>query len=80
MALDPSKFHTNSGGGRQLHSYGAGADTGATVAASGYFNAISSRLHQGDAIHVVGAANTTLDTLVVTSATGAAVVTTAIGS
>jgi len=80
MALDPSKFHTNSGGGRQIHSYNASADTAATALASGYFNAITGRLHQGDVIHLVAATNTVLQDAVVTSATGAAVVTTAVAT
>jgi len=52
MALDPTKFHTNSGGGRQIHSYDSGADAAATVLASGYFSAITGRLHKGDVIHL----------------------------
>jgi hypothetical protein len=80
MALDPSKFHTNSGGGRQVHSYNAAADNAATAAGSGYFNAITGRLHQGDVIHCVSTAGSVLQDLVVTSATGAAVVTTAVAT
>ena len=80
MALDPSKFHTNSGGGRQIHSYNSAADAAATVLASGYFNAITDRLHQGDVIHVVSTAGAVLQDATVTSATGAAVVTTAVAT
>jgi hypothetical protein len=80
MALDPSKFHTNSGGGRQIHSYNSAADNAATAAGAGYFNAITGRLHQGDVIHVVSTAGSVLQDLVVTSATGAAVVTTAVAT
>ena len=75
MALDPSKFHTNSGGGRQIHSYNSAADAAATVLGAGYFNAITGRLHQGDTIHSVMTAGSVLQDLLVTSATGAAVVT-----
>jgi hypothetical protein len=80
MALDPAKFHTNSGGGRQIHSYHGGADSAATILASGYFNAITGRLHQGDVIHLVAANTTVLQDAVVTSATGAATVTTAVAT
>jgi len=80
MALDPSKFHTNSGGGRQVHSYNGAADNAATCLASGYFNAITARLHQGDVIHIVSTAGSVLQDAVVTSATGAAVVTTAVAT
>jgi hypothetical protein len=83
MALDPVKFHTNSGGGRQIHSYNGGADASAAViggAASGYFNAITDRLHQGDVIHCSLAGNTVLQDALVTSVTGAAVVTTALAT
>jgi len=80
MALDPSKFHTNSGGGRQIHSYNGGADAAAAILTSGYFNAITNRLHQGDVIHVTAATNTVLQDALVTSATGAAVVTTAVAT
>ena len=80
MALDPAKFHTNSGGGRQLHSYNSAADNAATVLASGYFNAITNRLHQGDVIHIVSTAGSVLQDAVVTSATGAPVVTVAVAT
>lgn len=80
MALDPTKFHTNSGGGRQIHSYNGAADSAATCAGSGYFNLITARLHQGDTIHCVSTANSVLQDLVVTSATGAPVVTTAVAT
>jgi hypothetical protein len=80
MALDPAKFHTNSGGGRQIHSYNAAADNAATVAGAGYFNAITGRLHQGDVIHVVSTAGSVLQDYVVTSATGAPVVTVAVAT
>jgi hypothetical protein len=50
------------------------------VLASGYFNAITNRLHQGDVIHVVSTAGSVLQDALVTSATGAAVVTTAVAT
>ena len=81
MALDPIKFHTNSGGGRQIHSYST-TDAIATVSASGYFNAITGRLHQGDTVIVGGGAGGVAEqnTLIVASATGAPVVTTIVGA
>ena len=81
MALNADKFRTMHGGGKQLHYYSS-TDVIATIVASGYFNLITNRLHQGDAIHVASGANevAALDTLVVSSATGAAVVTTVTGS
>jgi len=80
MALDPTKFHTNSGGGRQIHSYDSGADAAATVLASGYFSAITGRLHKGDVIHLCATGGTVLQDALVTSATGAPVVTTAVAT
>lgn len=81
MALDATKFHTNSGGGRQIHSYST-TDALATVAASGYFNLITGRLHQGDTIIVGSGAGgvAAQDTMIVASATGAPTVTTVTGS
>jgi hypothetical protein len=80
MALDPAKFHTNSGGGRQIHSYNSAADAAATVAASGYFNAITGRLHQYDVIHVSATAGSVMQDLMVSSVTGAPVVTTIVAT
>lgn len=80
MALDATKFVTHSNGGKQLHGYNGGADSLATMSASGYFNGITDRLHIGDVIHAIGTNNTTLDTLMVTSASGALTVTTVVGS
>lgn len=56
------------------------ADAQATVAASGYFNNATKKLCKGDVIMVAGAlgGTPTLSSYVVTSATGAATVTTAI--
>lgn len=56
--------------------YNAAADAIATVIASGYFNAHSKFLKQDDVITVIGANRTTIDTIFVNSASGAAVVTT----
>lgn len=50
-------------------------DSIATVAASGYFNAYSASLQQGDVIMVVDTDATTVDLCAVSSATGAATVT-----
>ena len=81
MPLDATNFRTMHGGGKQLHYYSS-TDALATIAASGYFNAVTARLHQGDVIHVGSGAGgvAALDTLIVGSATGAAVVTTVTGS
>lgn len=56
------------------------ADAQATVAASGYFNSATKKLTKGDVIIVPGAlgGTPTLSMYVVTSATGAATVTTVI--
>jgi hypothetical protein len=78
MALDPAKFHTNSGGGKQIHSYDAAADTAVTGA--GYFNAITGRLHRGDIIHVSTTGGTVLQDFLVTNVTGAPVVTVALAT
>jgi hypothetical protein len=80
MALDPAKFHTNSGGGKQIHSYDAAADNAATVAGAGYFNAITGRLHRGDIIHVSSTAGSVLQDYLVTNVTGAPVVTIAVAT
>lgn len=56
--------------------YDAGVDTAATVTGSGYFNAVTDRLRKGDVIMVVGNSQASIDAIIVTSATGAATVTT----
>lgn len=76
MALDRTKLQRIGGVLPQLHLYYAGADAIATVTASGYFNAVTDQLRQGDVIIVIGAAYTTIDLIFVNSATGAATVTT----
>lgn len=59
-----------------LFVYSAGADTAATVKASGYFSSKWRELKQDDVIIVIGATRTTVDTMVVSSATNATTVTT----
>jgi N-acetylglucosamine-6-phosphate deacetylase len=76
MALDRTKLQRIGGVLPQLHIYDAGADAIATVAGSGYFNAVTDQLRQKDVIIVLGNSNATVDLAVVTSATGAATVTT----
>lgn len=56
------------------------ADAIATVVASGYFNSVSAELRLGDVIVVVDSATPTVDVLVVSSADGAATVTTVNGT
>lgn len=77
MALDATKLHRVYGGTSiGLLVYDAGADTIATVNGSGYFNAVTSQLRKGDIIMVVGNSQASIDNSIVTSATGAATVTT----
>lgn len=76
MALDATKLEKVGGGARSLFIYDAGADTAATVTGSGYFNAATNNLKQKDVIMVIGAGGTTIDNVIVTSASFAAVVTT----
>lgn len=70
-----------SAGNTKGHWLYASADTLATIAASGYFNDATARLKKGDRIDVLAALGGTPVTasLIVTSATGAATVTTANG-
>lgn len=81
MALDATKFNTIHAGAKQIHHYDS-ADAIATVVASGYFNSITNRLKQFDVIIAVTSTGGTaaVDVLVVTSATGAATVTTTNGT
>jgi hypothetical protein len=77
MALDPVKFHTNSGGGRQIHSYNSAADNLATCIAANYFTPITDRLHVGDIIHLVhtaSSAQTDLFVSAISPTTGAVTV------
>lgn len=81
MALDATNLLTVSAGVNQVHHYKS-TDAVATIAASGYFNSITNRLKQFDVIACVGSSGgtATVDLLVVTSATGAATVTTTNGT
>jgi len=81
MALDATKLATVFAGVQQVHVYNSG-DAPATVAGSGYFNAVTDRLKQWDLILVSGTTGgtPTFDLLGVTSATGAATVTTTNGT
>lgn len=63
------------GGLQQLFLYNGAADAIATVAASGYFNAMKDELGAGDVIMCVCGNNATIDNAVVTSARGATPVT-----
>lgn len=76
MALVAANLERIGGGTNGLFIYQSGADTAATVTASGYFNDVTSRLRKGDVIMVVGNSQASVDTVIVTSATGAATVTT----
>lgn len=76
MALDRTKLQRIGGAAPQLHLYDAGADTAATVTGSGYFNAVTDQLRNKDVILVVGNSGASIDVVIVTSATGAATVTT----
>jgi hypothetical protein len=64
-------------GGQRLWHYQQATDVLATIAASGYFNAVASQLSKGDIIFVYDTAAPTYDILFVTSASRAATVTTA---
>lgn len=75
MALDATQFKTLVAGANQLHHY-TSAEAVATVAGSGYFSAITNRLKKGDIILAYDNNLDLADMLVVTSATGAATVTT----
>lgn len=59
-----------------LFVYNSGADTAATVQASGYFSAITHNLKQDDVIVIIGNSRASVDVAFVNSATGAATVTT----
>lgn len=81
MAFARSGFTKVAGGARQVHHYST-ADAIATVVASGYFNSATDDLRQNDIILCVSSVGGTVavDVLVVTSATGAATVTTTNGT
>lgn len=81
MALVAADLVKVAGGARQVWHY-TSTDAVGTVAGSGYFNNVTANLRQWDTIFVVGATDSTptVDVLVVTSATGAATVTTTNGT
>jgi hypothetical protein len=81
MALVAADLVKVAGGARQVWHY-TSADAVGTIAGSGYFNDVTSNLRQWDTILCVGATGgtPTVDVLVVTSATGAATVTTTNGT
>jgi DNA-binding MurR/RpiR family transcriptional regulator len=81
MALSASDLHKVGGGNKQLFLYES-ADAVATIAGSGYFNDVTNQLNQDDVIIAVGSTGgtRTVDVLVVTSASGAATVTTTNGT
>jgi len=81
MAFSRSTLAKLAGGARQVHYY-TSADAIATVIASGYFNDATNDLKAHDIIFVVSSNTGThaVDMLVVTSATGAATVTTTNGT
>ena len=81
MAFSRSTLSKVTGGARQIHWYSS-ADAVATIAGSGYFNDATNDLKQFDIILAVGSTGgtATVDVLVVTSATGAATVTTTNGT
>lgn len=79
MALGVDLFKTMVAGANQIHHYKS-ADPIATVIGANYFNAITDRLKKGDVIFSYDNNLDTIDMLVVTSETGAAVVTVVNGS
>jgi hypothetical protein len=81
MAFTRSTLSKVTGGARQIHWYSS-ADAIATVIGSGYFNDATNDLKQFDIILAVTSTGGTaaVDVLVVTSATGAATVTTTNGT
>ena len=81
MALDSSNLWKVTGGTSSLHVYQS-SDTIPTIIASGYFNNVTNNLKQFDVILVVGSTGgtATVDVITVTSATGAATVTTTNGT
>ena len=81
MAFTRSTLSKVTGGARQIHWYSS-ADAIATVIGSGYFNDATNDLKQFDIILAVTSTGGTaaVDVLFVTSATGAATVTTTNGT
>mgnify|MGYP001178807134 FL=1 len=82
MALDKTNFKKVGGAGDQNLWLYHSTDAVGTVAGSGYFNDMTNGIQQDDIILVVGATGgtRTVDMLVVTSASGAATVTTTNGT
>lgn len=78
MSLTASTLHRMATGGANGVHYYKTADTIATVTGSGYFNDVTDRLAEHDVIIVVSETGGTekIDTILVTSTTGAATVTT----
>ena len=76
MALTAANLQKVAGADQQLWLYNT-ADAIATVVASGYFNSVTDNLKQNDVIIMVGVTGgtRTVDVLTITSATGAATVT-----
>lgn len=79
MAFTPGTFYTMAAGAAQVHLY-VTTDPILTVVGSGYFNTITNRLKNGDVIIVSDTNVPTIDVIAVTSATGAATVTTLNGT
>jgi DNA-binding MurR/RpiR family transcriptional regulator len=81
MAFAAEDLHKVGGGVKSLYMYES-ADAVGTIAGSGYFNSATNSLKQDDVIIAVGATGgtRTVDVLVVTSASGAATVTTTNGT
>jgi hypothetical protein len=77
MAFTASTLIKLAGAEPGLHIY-SNADAIATIVASGYFNSVTDNLKQNDVILCVGSTGgtRTIDVICVTSATGAATVTT----
>ena len=82
MALTSNALKKIAGSGDQNLFVYQSADAVATIAGSGYFNDVTNDLKQFDVILAVGATGgtATVDMLIVTSATGAATVTTTNGT
>ena len=81
MAYSASNLRKVAGGAMSVFLYDS-ADAIGTIAGSGYFNSATNELKQNDVIIAVGSTGgtRTVDLLVVSSATGAATVTTTNGT
>ena len=82
MALDATNLKQIAGSGEMNLFVYKSADAVATIAGSGYFNDVTDDLKQFDVIIAVGATGgtATVDVLIVSSATGAATITTTNGT